>query len=230
MGGCIFCGTKDNVSTSMRVKTAKGETTVPICVTHEDEASPKKVRELVEAREIKIAEMSAILEPMGFKIVPITGVGAVAVPPPSRPAPAMAADPAPASAPAPGRPRKVNSAANIKAPSGEFSQAAEGYDTSDAPALIESEVQEVKGVGGAPVFIPKKLVTEAGVTDIRVVTAMNDADIQKRFKGVADGDTKFKVKDYGLKDCTFCSGTGKPKIVVPGGSNLCPRCKGVGQS
>lgn len=220
MGGCIFCGTKDNVATSMRVKTAKGETTAPICAAHEDEASPKKVRELVEAREVKIAEMSAILEPMGFKIVPIVPIGAVAVPQ----TPAPAAQPqAPGIA---GRPRKVNSAAKINAPSGEFSQTAEGYDTSDAPALIESEVQEVKGVGGVPVIIPKRLVTEAGTSEIRTITGITDKDLQNRFKGIADGDTKFKTQDYGLKDCNFCRGTGRAKI----GGGECPRCKGVGQN
>lgn len=226
MAGCIFCGTKENISTSIKVKTAKGESTEPICVAHEDDASPKRVRELVEARDAKIAEMSAILEPMGYKIVLIGAPAPVAQPTAPR---AEFDAQQPVSAPAqtgPSRPRKVNSAAKINAPSGEFSTAAEGYDTSNAPALIESEVQEVRGVGGVPVFIPKTLVTEGGKTDIRVVTGMNNDDIQKRFKGIADGDTKFKVQDYGLKDCTFCSGTGRAKI----GGALCPRCKGVGQS
>lgn len=230
MVGCIFCGTKDNISTSMKVKTAKGESTAPICAAHEDEASPKKVRELVEAFEVKIAEMSAYLEPLGFKIVPINAPAPVAqaISRPSVPAAEFDAT-QPADAPKPAaaaRPRKVNSAAKINTPSNEFSKTEEGYDTSDAPALMESEAQEVRGVGGVPVIIPKTLVGEAGRTDIRVVPAMNDADIQKRFKNVTDGDTKFKVKDYGLKDCTFCSGTGKAKI----GGALCPRCKGVGQS
>lgn len=224
--GCIFCGTKENISTSIKVKTAKGESTEPICAAHEDEASPKRVRELVEIRDGKIAEMSAILEPMGFKIVPIAAAVVAVHPQPQTitPAPVMAA-PAPSSA-APLRPRKVNSAAKINAPSFDGEGAQEGYDTSDAPALLESEAQEVRGVGGVPVFIPKTLVTEGGKTEITVIPGMNNDDLQKRFKGIADGDTKFKTQNYGLKDCNFCRGTGKAKI---GGGN-CPRCKGVGQS
>lgn len=223
MAGCIFCGTKDNISTSIKVKTAKGESTEPICAAHEDDASPKRVRELVEARDAKIAEMSAILEPMGYKIVPIVPVGAYAVPVPQPvTAPTVASTKT-----VEARPRKVNSAAKISAPTGEFAAAGgEGYDTSDAPALLESEVQEVRGAGGVPVMIPKTLVGEAGTTEIQVISGMNNEDLQKRFKGIADGDTKFKVQNYGLKDCTFCRGTGKAKI----GGVVCPRCKGVGQS
>lgn len=229
---CVFCGTKDNISTSIKVKTAMGETSEPICAAHEDEANPKKVRELVEAREARMAEWAVELELMGYKIVPITAPAPTPQAIPTRaPAPAItpefdAQQPADTKPVAPARPRKVNSAAKINAPTNEFSKTEEGYDTSDAPALLESEAQEVRGVGGIPVMIPKTLVTEGGKTDIRVVTAMNDADIQKRFKNVTDGDTKFKVQDYGLKDCTFCSGSGRAKI----GGALCPRCKGVGQS
>lgn len=229
MVGCIFCGTKENISTSIKVKTAKGETTEPICAAHEDDASPKRVRELVEARDAKITEMTAILEPMGYKIVPIGAPAPTsqAIPPRAAITPEFdAQQPADARPAFPARPRKVNSAAKINAPSDAFAKTEEGYDTSDAPALLESEAQEVRGVGGVPVMIPKTLVSESGKTDIRVVNAMNDADIQKRFKNVTDGDTKFKVQDYGLKDCTFCSGTGRAKI----GGALCPRCKGVGQS
>jgi hypothetical protein len=175
-------------------------------------------------RDTKIAEMSVILEPMGYKIVPISAPAPVAQPIPRVVPKTESTDPKPTATPV--RPRKVNSAVKINSPSDQFSKPSEGYDTSEAPALIESEVQEVLGVGGVPVTIPKSLIGESGKTDIRVVTAMNDADIQKRLKGVLDGDTKFKVQDYGLKDCNFCSGTGKAKI---GGGN-CPRCKGVGSS
>lgn len=222
MAGCIFCGTRENISTSIRVKTAKGESTEPVCAAHEDDASPKRVRELVEIRDAKIAEMSAILEPMGYKIVSMSAVLSPQAPPQTiTPPPAGTVAPA-----RPAAPRKVNSAVKINAPSLNGEAAAEGYDTSEAPALIESEIQEVRGVGGVPVFIPKTLVTEGGKTDIRVIAGMNNDDIQKRFKGIADGDTKFKSQDYGLKDCTFCSGTGRAKI----GGAICPRCKGVGQS
>lgn len=222
--GCIFCGTKDNISTSIKVKTAKGESTEPVCAAHEDEASPKKVRELVELRETKIAEMSAILEPMGYKIVPISTPVQVAQPIPVVPQAPRPAQEAPTAPGAPVRPRKVNSAARINAPAVDGEAPAQGYDTSDAPALIESEAQEVRGVGGVPVFIPKTLVSEGGTTEITVISGMNNEDLQKRFKGIADGDTKFKTQNYGLKDCNFCRGTGKAKI---GGGN-CPRCKGVG--
>ena len=224
MAGCIFCGTKDNISTSIKVKTAKGESTEPVCTTHEDDASPKKVRELVEARDAKIAEMSAILEPMGYKIVPI-GAPALQAQPVAVPtlAPVVQAPAAPTMT---NRPKKVNSAAKINMPSDPLAQTSEGYDTSDAPAVLEAEAQEVRGVGGVPVVIPKKLVTEAGTSEVQVITGINNDDLQKRFKGIADGDTKFKVQDYGLKDCTFCRGTGKAKI----GGGQCPRCKGVGQS
>lgn len=221
MAGCIFCGTKENISTSIKVKTARGESTEPICAAHEDDASPKRVRELVEARDAKIAEMSAILEPMGFKIVPIAPVGVIAVPVAQPTAVA-----APTSSTRPAAPRKVNSAAKINAPSVNGEAAHEGYDTSDAPALIESEVQEVRGAGGQPVMIPKRLVTEAGTSEIVRITGITDKELQNRFKGIADGDTKFKTQDYGLKDCNFCRGTGKAKI----GGGECPRCKGVGQS
>jgi hypothetical protein len=227
---CIFCGTKDNLSTAIKVKTANGETTAQICQAHEDDASPKKVRELVEANEAKMAGWATELELMGYKIVPITAPAPTAQAIPARPAAPTkefdAQQPADTKPAAAARPRKVNSAAKINAPSDQFSKPSEGYDTSDAPAITESEAQEVLGVGGIPVMIPKTLVGESGKTDIRVVTAMNDADIQKRFKNVTDGDTKFKVQDYGLKDCTFCNGTGRARI----GNALCPRCKGVGQS
>jgi hypothetical protein len=173
--------------------------------------------------------MSAILEPMGFKIVPITPVVAQAVPvvqPVAGVLTAVVPGSGPTSSARPVGPRKVNSATKINAPSLNGEAAAEGYDTSNAPALIESEVQEVRGAGGQPVMIPKRLVTEAGTSEIHRITGITDKELQNRFKGIADGDTKFKTQDYGLKDCNFCRGTGKAKI----GGGECPRCKGVGQS
>lgn len=228
MVGCIFCGTKDNISTSIKVKTAKGESVEPICAAHEDEASPKKVRELVEIRDAKIAEFAAILEPMGYKIVPIDAPAAP-TPAPAPQAPLVAQTIVP-HAPKTSdlvRPKKINTAKEIKVATNEFASANEGYNTAgdEAPSILEHEEQVVAGVGGMPVSIPKTVRDNAGGrTEITVNAGINNDELQKRFKNIADGETKFKTQGYGLKDCNFCSGTGKAKI----GNNPCPRCKGVG--
>lgn len=230
MANCIFQGAderpcSENITTSMKVKSARGETDESICSVHEDDASPKKVRELVEAREQKVEAIMKQAEAMGLKLVPTNTV----VVPPQVVTPPLAA-PLTRQATAKSdvdRPKKVNTRP-VNAPTdSQFAEKHDSYDlaTEEAPALIKAEGQTIVGRDGVPIDIPKRIVNEAGVTDITITTAVDDRQIQNRFKNIADGDFKFKQQNYGLRDCTFCRGTGKSKI----GDQTCPRCKGIGQ-
>ena len=75
---CVFCGTEEKLTVSMQVTTDKGSQAVSICAEHEDDASPKKVREMVAKKEEALAELERQARELGYELAP-TGSGIVAV-------------------------------------------------------------------------------------------------------------------------------------------------------
>lgn len=252
---CVFCQTPDNLTVTMQVTTSIGVNTVYVCAEHEDQASPKRVRELAEKRIVMLQEFEKQAKELGFTLTPIGGVIAAASPVESKqtdiPKPTATSLPASATSVQTSTkkvilpPKKVR---DIDAPSvagdvnlGKFSS----YDTTkpvvakdgtnvNAPGIFDHEEQVVKGRGGAEVVIPKKIVSEAGTTEINIVNTGGDKALQDRFKGmqVASAEARtsneaqraFLSGGYMAKDCTLCSGTGITKI----NNQTCKKCNGVG--
>lgn len=264
MANCIFCSGTDNITTSMNVKTSRGETVVHICAEHEDNASPKKVRELVENRENALAEIEAKCKELGFAMVPITQQGQLSIvqaPPPvsetTVPAAKVLSEMRPkdsqkpvaeAKTPTSFKVRDVDAPAVAVDVNGKQVNLGKGqsYDvtkevtTKDGqkyrpPKTIEVEMQTVEGRAGVPIIIPKKIVSEAGASDIKVLPTAGASDKFKReFESMAARSIADKGPDFTNtggyevdepRPCNFCGGTGVAKI----GKGVCPRCKGAGE-
>ncbi len=114
------------------------------------------------------------------------------------------------------------------APTSADAPAHASYDTAkdEAPAILEAEEQVVDGRCGIPTPIPKKIVSEAGVTEINIVNTGGDQALQNRFKDMAkEGKPPDFAHGYKLRQCGICVGTGIAKIT----GQTCPKCKGAGE-
>jgi hypothetical protein len=102
------------------------------------------------------------------------------------------------------------------------------------------KMEAIEGRGGQPVAIPAIRQDGLGTTRIRVTNGANDAQLQQRFKSLADSQIQtpsgdvvnrhgFANEGYDIHNCSFCSGTGSIKETkiktIP-----CPRCGGSGLS
>lgn len=240
----------------MQVTVSTGPQTVYVCSEHEEQASPKKVRELAEKRNTMLQDFKNQAEALGFKLVPM-GNGIVAAESPVEP---QAQAPAPIAAtrqpetipnkkPVAKKVREIDTpsmAADQKGNSVDLGKHS-SYDTTkpvtrkdgtniDAPGIIEHEEQVVTGRGGSSVVIPKKIVSEAGVTDINIVDTGGDKALQNRFKATTQmaaearsaGEAQKAILQggYMAKDCPLCKGTGITKI----NNQTCKKCNGVGST
>lgn len=251
MKTCLFCGQSEKLTVSMTVNKADGTPEqVWVCETDEDNATPKKVRERFEAKQQLIEELKKQAAALGVQVVDFSPAGK-AVTPVVEAKPTLAeALPIPpkAAAPAPTGKGRVLKAAEIIAPTkveggsamGTSSvESHKGYDTAKAvktkdgiehapPTVVEHSLQEVSGAAGVPVAIPKKVVSNHGTTEYSIVDTGGDRALQARLKEMErSGETVSFGEGYAaMRECTFCSGTGKAKI----GNMKCPRCKGAGMS
>lgn len=256
MNSCVFCGATDNLTTSMNVKTARGETAVHICAEHEDNASPKKIRELIEGKEMALAEMEAKLKALGFAMVPLGQQGvitAVSAPTPSPvPAAKILLDLRPVKSeskivqPTSLKVRDIDAPAVAVDKSGQQVNLGKerSYDvtktvkTKDGteyrpPTVVESELQVVE-VRGVPIKLPKKIVDDTGGrTDIKFLpTAGSGQTMEKRFKEMADrsmgGQSPDFRHEYDVQEPRPCNFCGGTGVAKIG-NQACPRCKGAGE-
>ena len=269
MNNCIFCNAANNLVASMHVKTKIASYTIWVCQDHEEHASPKKIREIIEKREADIAEFEAKARSLGYTLTPIAGgivaaaknnvqanddSGSMGVHDASQPQPqpqtqhntdsrsgqqqTMKLDPRQRMAT-----RKIR---DIEAPTNAIDPAGrnvtlekhESYNTTEvalkdgtkvnAPKEKVEEAQVVSGRGGVPISIPRKVVGDAGVTDIIIVDTGGDRTLQNRFKSIANDSINNYGPDfksgYAVRDCTLCGGAGISRI----SKDVCPKCKGAG--
>jgi len=247
---CVFCSKADNLTISMQVTTSKGNQTAWVCGEHEDDASPKKVRELVEKKNSMIEEFEKQAKELGYALVPM-GKGGQLV------EAARAAAPVPTEAPAAeaniARPlaptAKARKIMPIAAPTVAKSQsgdvdlgAHQSYDTTQAietkkgtvqaPTITEHEEQVIMGRDGKPMVIPKKVVGDAGTTDITIVNTGGDKALQQRLKMLEQSSQVSKsacerallAGGYSAKECPLCKGCGVTKI----NNQQCIKCGGTG--
>jgi hypothetical protein len=225
---CVFCGTEDNLTVSMQVTTDKGSQAIDVCAEHEDDASPKKVRELVAKKEEALAELERQAKELGYELAPTGGSGIVAVTKKDpEPKPKSTGGEPPqkvSSSKTPAKPRKMKMR-QVQAPGTGAS-----YDTAkaEAPGVLEVEEQVVATDGGRQLTVPKKIESEAGTTEI-VIADTDDKMIQRnmnKLKDKANRDGMLFQQGYMASECTLCKGTGITAI----NGQKCIRCGGTGTS
>ncbi|MEM3000674.1 MAG: hypothetical protein QXP41_00580 [Candidatus Nitrosocaldus sp.] len=267
----------------MHVKTKVASYTVWVCQDHEEHASPKRIRELIEKRESDIAEFEAKARALGYTLTPVAGGIITAFKTDTstdninkssdvstiqqqqlqddnktqQSEPKYNQQSQPQSQQQPQQqPQQKNldpryrmatrKVRDIEAPTSAVDPAGrsitlerhQSYNATevilkdgtriDAPKERVEEAQIVPGRGGVPISIPKKVVGDAGVTDIMIVDTGGDRVIQNIFRDIA----RNSVNNYGpdfrsgyiVRDCTLCSGTGISRI----SKDACPKCKGAG--
>lgn len=218
----------------MQVKTQHGPNTAYVCSKHEDDASPKKVRELVELKEQEFTAFEQKAKELGYKLVPLNTETINPVKEVQSP---VAIAPNDNTGAVVQKKHQINKA-NLRplATTGIAEHGIEAHTSYDvpeqaAPQIIDHEEQVITGRGGVPVPIPKKIVSSAGTTEVAVVDTGGDKALQQRFKNLSDtreshdfskGYTKEAASS--ARPCTFCRGTGIAKI----GKQACPKCKGSG--
>lgn len=235
MNKCIFCDSIENLTSSIQITTKLGAKTVHICQSHEETASPKLVREAVEQRESTIVELERKAAEIGYTLVPISkivtqeSIKTATMPEQEQRQAKPQAVPVKTLRKVNVRP--VNVPIVAKGANGDVNlDSHQPYDISDdAPGIIEHEEQTISGRAGTPTAIPKKIVSEAGTTEINVVNTGGDKALQERFKALAHGSqSNVKSPDfrsgYAIRECAVCRGTGTTKI----GNKTCPKCNGSG--
>jgi hypothetical protein len=242
MNKCIFCNTIENITTSMQVSTSNGlKSTVWICSQHEDDASPKAIRELVDKRDKMVADFEKQAAELGFKLVPTnTNIIIASSEQPKQIQPEHIDGPKQIIKTPPVVKSQKKTMQPIVTPTtvsghGNVEQH-NSYNTAspvslkdgtmvDAPAIIEHEVQTINGRSSVPITIPKKIVGEDGVTQINIVDTGGDKALQQRFKEITNTTEQISFsKGYKTHDCTFCNGTGISRI----NKQTCPKCNGKG--
>ena len=233
----------------MQVTTSKGNQTVHICKTHEDDASPKKVRELAEKRNAMLEDFERQAHELGFKLVPVGG-GIITATSPEQPSTPTVDESQVGetikSVPVIKIPKKIAPLAprQIAAPSiagntdlGKHNS----YDTTkavtrrdgteiNAPGVLEADEQVVEGRAGMPISIPKKVVSEAGTTEIMIIKG-GEKKIQERMKAMTQANNKESLdrainSGYVTHECTLCKGTGITRI----NNQTCVKCGGAGNT
>lgn len=216
----------------MQVTTKNGQYDVKICNDHENMASPKKVRMLVEKREKLLAEFEAKAKELGYQLVPSGAKNIIiAKTEPTQNENNTEQVVTPTQEKSKTQPIiRKNIPQAIKVPNHPEAPSYESYAIPEgAPAVVSREEQIVQGRAGRPVAIPKKIVSAAGTTDVNIVDTGGDAALQQRFKELSEVSKRTETppsfqNGYLIRECVLCKGTGVTII----GNKTCPKCKGVG--
>ena len=92
------------------------------------------------------------------------------------------------------------------------------------PQIKDIEYQEVTGVAGTKMRVPKRIKHDDGISTISVVKTSHTSIMDKFRADNVEGNERSFKQGYTTRDCTSCGGSGKAKI----GSGKCPKCGGIG--
>ena len=237
----------------MNVKVGETEFKVSICEDHEDDASPKKVKEMVQQKADEIEKIKEMAAKYGLS------VGDQLAPKNNSPKPQKTtAQPSGHKNLHPGlRPQKIAKSEETLTPPEEIietpsdiiqepqhpAQVAGAPDvrleqhnsyktpsSEKTPTITARKNQKYITESGREVLVPQVLYDdEGGKTDIRIVNTGGDRALQNRFKGMAEGSKGGAGPDfrnqYAVRDCTSCGGTGVSRV---NRTKACPKCGGDG--
>jgi hypothetical protein len=226
----------------MSVKIDDVEYKVSICEDHEDDASPKKVRSLVQEKAVEIEKIKQMAAKYGLTV----GESEQTKPPSKTTAqpsghktfhqglkPQKIAEPKEEIAESiPDAPAEINPSSVEGAPDVRLEKHA-SYKLPSAektPVITAKKDQKYVTESGREVVVPTMIYDdEGGKTSIRIVNTGGDRALQNRFKGMAEGSKGGAGPDfrnqYAVRDCTACGGTGVSRVDK---SKPCPKCGGDG--
>lgn len=221
---CIFCDDIEKLETSMSVKVDNINYQVSVCVEHEDDASPKLIRERLREVLQEIEDARDLLDRYGINMgLTTTSPTSTAPrqqafrnePAVSTKSPTGTQRPQPVPQPAP---NKDGICGKCK------------MDPCECPPEVTSKkMQKITAPSGQQHVIPETILdAEGGRTEVRIVNTGGDNALQRRFKNMADRTRGDKGPDfrnnYDVKDCPVCEGSGINKV----NQGKCPKCDGGG--
>jgi hypothetical protein len=242
---CLFCGTQEKLVIDVTMSLVEGEPPVAVCLCeqHKNKTQISALKKAYLKKRQAIEKLKQQAKQYGFDVLDSQPAQAPRpqAAPASKPQPAPsivrikpqeqpASDPATPSGPIVAREKQRF--ANVPTDPVEAPRiAAHEIDPKKAPRVFSTTEQVVERGDGLPIKIPKKIVGEAGETDIRVIQTGGDAAMQTRLKNLKQAldqnDTAhiFHSDGYALRTCTLCQGKGKTAI----NGQICPKCNGAGE-
>lgn len=252
---CLYCGTQEKIVIDMTMSLVEGESPVAIslCEQHQNKTQLPSLKKAYLKKKQAIEKLKQQAKQYGFDVMDTAPAGQavkIAVPakaagptivhvqksgeqtqsqaaPASQqlsPSDAQSAGPAVSTQ---GRPLLANVPEDAEAP--RF--AAHEIDKKKAPKVLSTTEQIYERGDGLPIKLPKKIVSEAGETNIRVVQTGGDAAMQARLKNLKsqldqnENAHSFNKDGYALRTCTLCQGKGKTAI----NGQICAKCNGAGE-
>jgi len=225
----------------MNIKIADIEYKIAICAEHEDDASPKTVKEIVQQKAEEIERIKEMAAKYGMTL----SGKEESSPQPQKTAaqpsghknihPGLKRQPiARQEAPELSEPPAEQFEQPLQEDAGETANVERynEYETrkDGVPRITAQKSQVVKTESGREVVVPSILYDDVGTkTSIRIVNTGGDRALQSRFKEMADASKGNRGPDfrnqYGIRDCVACNGTGRSRINK---NNPCPKCGGDG--
>jgi hypothetical protein len=237
---CIFCGSTDNLNTSLTVKIDNDRHAVSVCDDCEDDAAPKVVKKLVEKHLVEhnkeqqeIEKLRELASKHGLILIPEKEeIERLAPSAPPEGSGAIVQKAASQTEPAKLIPQKAASGSDDVTPrvpitkaDGVAAESHSSYRIGGELKQVRKLDQEVKTESRGPIRIPSRILdNEGNRTTIRIAKT-TDADLQKRFKSAAAAEATFG-QGYQTRDCTTCGGTGVSRLDK---KSICPKCGGEGQ-
>jgi len=254
---CLYCGTQEKIVIDMTMSLAEGESPVAIslCEQHQNKTQLPSLKKAYLKKKQAIEKLKQQAKQYGFDVMDTAPAGqTIKISMPAKAAgptimhvqksgeQTSQSQPAPQAAPVSqhsdaqstgpavstqGRPLLANVPEDAEAP--RF--AAHEIDKKRAPKVLSTTEQIYERGDGLPIKLPKRIVSEAGETNIRVVQTGGDAAMQARLKNLKnqlDRDENahsFNKDGYALRTCTLCQGKGKTAI----NGQTCAKCNGAGE-
>jgi hypothetical protein len=234
---CVFCNTQENIDVEMAVRLDSGTVNVSICKTHAENATLKSIKKALDKRQKAIEHLKKLAQEQGLDcnivdkslsvpaaISPIARApSTTSVPPKMQTQLRRSTDEDAVAAAMP----EVKAIAPVD-PTQDIQSHVSFQIDAKAPKVLNRTMQTTERSDGLPITVPQRIVSEAGVTKISIVST-NDTEIQRRTKEMkanleGPNGRAYAQEKYNVKDCNFCDGTGMAKI----GGQACPRCKGRG--
>ncbi len=253
MATCIYCGSKDNLNTTLTIAVDDGKkAVVHVCDVHAEDATVKTARQKYLDRQSRIDELRAQAAELGLEISQPTQGGLIlATVVDQQPKQASRAPQVPD--PSINDPEMIDARiidARDKGMTSVGRVASGGVGVESHTSIDLKETKEklpenalvgrvkmevVEGRSGVPLALPTKRVDSMGTTDIRLIK-VEDVDLQRKFKQMANQSRSDQgwqnLKHYGKEgydeqvNCTLCRGSGS---IRNAGKNMpCPKCDGNG--
>ena len=251
ISNCIICQKSEGLNTSINITVDGVKLAVLLCDEHADTTTPKDAKEAYLRRKTQIEELVKQAEALGVTVSVPDKPGKLAiatkVEQPGQPQPQQSSLQASDDSPVVDASQADLMIQRVRGIAGSIQGSNTSVESHQAYApdqMLSQHLPEgaregkvrlavAEGRQGQPIVIPAVRQDGTGTTTVRVVKTGGDAEIQRRFKNLAqsrdsDGHNvhSFGQSGYLAKDCPVCHGEGV--LTMKGGERQCPRCGGSG--